>query len=79
MNPSRETNFSGAYRDREMFIFSVQLTTSRIGNLTRLIYTLLCVMAIHTYTHTYIYTYTPSDVRFFANPASGLLDRKISE
>ena len=79
MNPSRETNFSGAYRDREMFIFSVQLTTSRIGNLTRLIYTLLCVMTIHTYTHTYIYTHTPSDVRFFANPASGLLDRKISE
>ena len=32
--------------------FSVQLTTSRIG-LTRLIHTLLYVMAIHTYTHTY--------------------------
>ena len=26
--------------DREIFIFSVQLTTSRIGNLTRLILTL---------------------------------------
>ena len=24
----------------------------------------------------YIHTHTPSDVRFFANPVSGLLDRK---
>ena len=32
--------------------FPVQLTTSRIGNLTRLIHTLLYVMAIHTYIHT---------------------------
>ena len=32
-------------------IFSVQLTTSRIGNLTRLIHTLLYVMTIHTYIH----------------------------
>ena len=29
--------------------FHVQLTTSRIGNLTRLIHTLLYVMTIHTY------------------------------
>ena len=29
--------------DREISMFSVQLTTSRIGNLTRLIHTLLCV------------------------------------
>ena len=29
-------------------IFPVQLTTSRIGNLTRLIHTLLYVMTIHT-------------------------------
>ena len=41
-NPS----FSGANGDREMFVFPVQLTTSRIGNLTRLIYTLLYVMTI---------------------------------
>ena len=34
-------------------IFPVQLTTSRIGNLTRLIHTLLYVMTIHTYIHTY--------------------------
>ena len=36
-----------------MFIFPVQLTTSRIGNLTRLIHSLLYVMTIHTYIHTY--------------------------
>ena len=35
-----------------MFIFPVQLTTSRIGNLIRLIHTLLYVMTIHTYIHT---------------------------
>ena len=38
-------------RDREMIIFVVQLTTSRIRNLTRLIHTLLLVMD-HTYIHT---------------------------
>ena len=49
-NPSRETKFSGTYGDRGIFIFPVQLTTiSRIGNLARLIHTLLYVMAIHIY------------------------------
>ena len=38
-NPSRETKFSGANGDRKKIIFPVQLTTSRIGNLTRLIST----------------------------------------
>ena len=38
-NPSREAKFSGANRDREIFIFPVQLTTSRIDNLGRLIHT----------------------------------------
>ena len=33
-DPSRETKFSGANGDKEKFIFPVQLTTSRIGNLT---------------------------------------------
>ena len=33
--PSRETKFSGTNADRGMFIFPVQLTTRRIGNLTR--------------------------------------------
>ena len=52
LNPSRETKFSGTHGDRGMFVFPVQLTTSRIGNLTRLIHTLLYVMTIHTYIHT---------------------------
>ena len=39
--------FSGANGDMEMFIFSVQLTTSRSSNLTRLIHTLLYVMTVH--------------------------------
>ena len=53
MNPSRETKFSGTYGDMGIFIFPVQLATSRIGNLTRLINTLLYVMTIHTYKYTY--------------------------
>ena len=49
--PSRETKFSGANGHREIFIFPVQLTTSRIDNLTPLILIfVLYVMAIHTYT-----------------------------
>ena len=48
-NSSRKSKISGANADREMFIFCVQLTTSRIGNLTRLIHTLLHVMTIHNY------------------------------
>ena len=41
-------------RGQGNIIFPVQLTTSRIGNLTQLIHTLLYVMTIHTYIHTYI-------------------------
>ena len=37
---SRETKFSGANGDREIFISPVQLHHRRIGNLTRLILTL---------------------------------------
>ena len=48
-NPSRETKFSGANADREIFIFPVQLTTSRIGSLTRLIHILAVCVTIHTY------------------------------
>ena len=40
-------------RGQGNIIFPVQLTTNRIGNLTRLIHTLLYVMTIHTYIHTY--------------------------
>ena len=49
-NPSRETKFSGANADREYIIlfFPVQLTTSRIGNLTRLIHTLAVCLCDHT-------------------------------
>ena len=51
-NPSRETKFSGANADREVFSFPVQLTTSRIDNLTRLIHTLaICV--------TFLYMHAP--------------------
>ena len=39
-------------RGQGNIIFPVQLTTSRIGNLTRLIHTLLYVMTIHKYIHT---------------------------
>ena len=63
LNPSRETKFSGTYGDRGIFIFPVQLTTSRIGNLTRLIHTLLYVMTIHTHIHTYISQGENSTVR----------------
>ena len=52
LNPSRETKFSGTHGDRGIYIFFVQLTTSGIGNLTRLIHTLLYMMTIHTYMHT---------------------------
>ena len=50
MNSTRETKFSGANGDREIFIFPVQLIASRIGNLTRLIQTLSICVTIHTYT-----------------------------
>ena len=44
-NPSRETKFSDENNgDREMSIFLLQLTTSRIGNLTRLIVIYSCYM-----------------------------------
>ena len=46
-------------RGQGNIIFPVQLTTSRIGNLTRLIHSLLYVMTIHTYIHTYIHTMWP--------------------
>ena len=38
-------------RGQGSIIFPVQLTTSMIGNLTRLIHTLLYVMTIHAYIH----------------------------
>ena len=46
-NLSREIRLSGANGDRKILIFSVQLTTSRIGNLKRLIHTLLHISGEH--------------------------------
>ena len=46
-NSSHETEFSGVNVNRETFIFPVHLTTSRVGNLIRLVHTLLYVMTIH--------------------------------
>ena len=42
----REITFSNANGDREMFIFLAQLNTSRIGNLSWMIRTLLYEMTI---------------------------------
>ena len=53
-----------------IFIFLVQVTTSRIGNPSRLVHTLLYVMTIHTYIHTSIET-------LFFSRCSGL-GRKIT-
>ena len=45
--PCRETKFSGTKNGaREIFVFPVQLTTSRIGNLTLLIL-ILAIYAFH--------------------------------
>ena len=46
-NSSRETKFSSANAKRETSFFPVQLTTSRIGILTPLIYTLAICVTIH--------------------------------
>ena len=46
VEPVSRIKISGSNGDREIFIFPVQLTTSRIGNLTRLIHTLLYAMTI---------------------------------
>ena len=51
--PSRETKSSGAEGGREDLIFLVQLTTSRIGSITRLILTLaMCDDRTYAYMHT---------------------------
>ena len=62
-NPSRETQISAANGDREIFIFPDELTTSRIGNLTRLIHTLAICVTMHTY--------------MVGNPVCGQLDKNM--
>ena len=52
--PFRDTKFSGVNVDREIFILPVQLTMSRIGNVTRLILTLAKCVTIHSNVHIYI-------------------------
>ena len=47
-NPSRETKVSGANGDKKISIFPFELTTSRTGNLTRLII-ILAICDDHTY------------------------------
>ena len=47
--PSRETKFSGTNADREIFIFPVQLTACRTGNLTYPVEPYSCYMCDHTY------------------------------
>ena len=49
---SRDQILRHARGQGNFFIFPVQLTTSRIGNVTRLTHTLLYVMNIHTYINT---------------------------
>ena len=48
LDPSCETKFAGANADREILFFPVQLTTYRIGNLTRLIHILAIYICDHT-------------------------------
>ena len=61
-----------------MFIFPVQLTTSRIGNLTRLIHTLLYVMTIHTWLgHFYLYFIFFSEEKFQLLPGFELTSQRV--
>ena len=60
-----ETKFSGANVDREIFMFPVQLTTSRIGDLIRLIRTLLYVMTTYIYIYIYIHIYIEREIESY--------------
>ena len=50
--PVSRDQILGHARGQGNIIFPIQLTTSRMDNLTRLIHTLLYVMTINTYLHT---------------------------
>ena len=69
-NTSRETKFSGAKGDREILIFPVQLTASRIGNLTRLILALAICVTIHIELYM-----RPKSPLFFCNTNTPILPR----
>ena len=60
----------------ENICFSLKLTTSRIGNLDRLIHTLLNAMTIHSYIHTYVRTYIYTTILW---PVAGVLKNGILE
>ena len=47
--PSREAKFSGTHGDRGILFFPVQLTMSRIGNLTRAVGLYSAICDVHTY------------------------------
>ena len=70
---SRETKVSGVNADWEILFFSFQLTTCRIGNLTRLIHTLaIChVMCDHTYIAQHILSSTNGRLIIMNRPVSG--------
>ena len=80
-------------RGQGNIVFPVQLTTSRIGNLTRLIHTLLYVMTIHIYIQHTVVTedlpisplFTPVRVciamqvqRSYNSSTNGLLSRVLT-
>ena len=58
-NPCRETKFSGANAERELLFFPVQLTTCRVGNLTRLIHTLAKCVIIRKYILPLLFFFKP--------------------
>ena len=53
-------NFSGANGDKEKNMFPVQLTTSRVGNLTRLIHTLSAIISDDYFKHECMYVWSSS-------------------
>ena len=63
--PVSRDQFSGVNADREIYIFPVQLTTSRIGNLTRSIHTLTICVTMQTYTRPGSHTQFPNNCLSF--------------
>ena len=66
-------------RGQGNIIFPVQLTTSRIGNLTRLIHALLYVMTIHTYIHTQKFDFTVDEGKERLNPSREKINASTPE